>query len=224
MKTLPSGLGLAFLALAVAASVPVGGCRGESPVQVIRSESSGVGELKSDSQTNVPVELQQPHDSKFSFRLSNYVNVVIVALEAPIDKSATRLGLIRAATPIKHGDHLLESISIELLLFGNGTKPLLADSWDAKVLASTGVSVLPQDSESRMRLEPMAKEAATHYQAGYREPLYWREDIGLVEARPVILKDATCLNCHTSGKVGDVAGVVIARLSPDEVKQIDLRR
>lgn len=42
-----------------------------------------------------------------------------------------------------------------------------------------------------------------------------------MEARPVVLKDKTCLNCHKDSKVGDVAGIVIARLNPVEIKQIE---
>lgn len=112
-------------------------------------------------------------------------------------------------------------MDIELVLFGNSTSPLSTKTWDAKVLRSTGVATLPKDSESRTRLEPLASEAEAYYRSGFREPLYWTKEIGLVEARPVVLKDKTCLNCHKDSKVGDVAGIVIARLNPVEIKQIE---
>lgn len=218
---MPTGLGLAVLGLIAAASVPVGGCRGESPVRVVRSESSGVGTTEDITPIEVPAALLTPHDYMFTFKLSNAVNFVILALEAPVDKSARRLGLNRVSMPIKHGDHWLGSMDIELILFGNGTSPLSTKAWDAKVLRSTGVATLPKDSDSRTRLEPLASEAETYYQSGFREPLYWTNEIGLVEARPVVLKDKTCLNCHRDSKLGDVAGIVIARLNPDEIKQIE---
>lgn len=224
MKEVRSGLGVAFLALAVAASVPVGGCRGESPVRVVRSESSGVGTSEVIAVVEVPDELRKAHNPLFKNRLQDLVDYVVDSLEAPIEVTETKLGFSRAL-PVKIGDHTIggprSSDGSGLLLFGNTTSPFEPNSWAAKAISSSGVVVVQDRSESKLMLEPLAKEAANYYEAGYRGNLRWKKATGLFEARPVVLKEASCLDCHKGSTLGDVAGIVIARLSPDEIKRIE---
>ncbi|HRD31595.1 MAG TPA: hypothetical protein PLB31_03365 [Fimbriimonadaceae bacterium] len=218
------GLGGACLALALAASVPVGGCRGGSPVRVVQAESSGVGTSEVVTPLEVPAELQKAHRPIFRNRLQDLVDYVVDSLEAPIEVTETKLGFSRAL-PIKIGDHTIggprNSSDSGLLLFGNSTSPIEPNSWAAKAISSSGVVVVQERNQSKLMLEPLAKEAANYYEAGYRGNLRWKNDDGLMEARPVVLKDKTCLNCHKDSELGDVAGIVIARLNPDEIKQIE---
>jgi hypothetical protein len=101
------------------------------------------------------------------------------------------------------------------VLFGNGTDAFDTKSWSPKEFGF-GARTDRTQAESKA-LRRYAQEAAPYYEAGFRGPLRWRTDIGVVEARPVVITKSDCQRCHTESKPGDVAGIVMARLSPDDM-------
>ena len=66
-------------------------------------------------------------------------------------------------------------------------------------------------------LLPYAKQASPYFEAGFRGALRWRTAIGVIEARPVVITKTECQKCHTESKAGDMAGIVLARLKPEDM-------
>ena len=225
MRKLPAGLGLAFLALAVAASVPVGGCRGESPVRVVQSHSTGTGTTGEMQDAivvepiEVPKELQKPFEGYIQGHFDSVLGESIADLERPIRSFENRFGLKRLSIRMRVGDHNIDVVPSNAALIGNRTDPISPDTWEPKLFL--GMTGRKADAESeKQRFSQYAKEALPYFATGYRDPIRWRTDVGMMEARPVILKNEQCLTCHTKNEVGDVAGIVIARLSHESAEKI----
>lgn len=223
MRQLPAGLGLAFLALAVAATAPVAGCRGESPVRVVRSESSGVG-TSEDEQVpvaipvpEVPAELREAFHPNVQYQFDRVLNKSVSDLERPIQANENRFGTSRLSFRMRLGDHLIKIYPSKAALIGNKTSPLSPDTWSTKLFMGMGGKKAAIQEEQTI-FSDYAKEAYPFFAAGYREPIRWRTEIGVLEARPVIHRYDHCLTFHTKNKKGDVAGILIARMTPEEVQ------
>lgn len=223
MRKKPSGLGLAFLVLAVAASVPVGGCRGESPVRVIRTESSGVGTAKEFSQEVEPVNLRLIHEPDIAIHFNYTLKRAVEDLERPIGPDEKVFGRNRLFKR-DIGDHKVFFVAERFFLFGNKTSKLSPETWSGTQIGFP-TSEDPQDEvRERNIVEPYARQAVSHFLSGVREPIRWNTKYGAMEARPVVLKDASCLRCHAEGRIGDVAGLLIMKLSEEDLAKYRIDR
>jgi hypothetical protein len=179
-----------------------------------RSSETGKTTPVKETKVDVPAEMRYAHEPIFQKYFDAFLGDAKSALENVDNLREGPFGVSRIPVT-KIGTHVIVASGDLGVLFGNGTDAFDTKSWSPKEFGF-GARTDRTQAESKA-LRRYAQEAAPYYEAGFRGPLRWRTDIGVVEARPVVITKSDCQRCHTESKPGDVAGIVMARLSPDDM-------
>ncbi|HAY14773.1 MAG TPA: hypothetical protein PLB31_03370 [Fimbriimonadaceae bacterium] len=179
-----------------------------------RSSETGKTSPVKETKVEVPAELRYAHEPVFQEYFDQFLGRAKHELENIDNLREGPFGVSRIPAT-KIGSHIIETTGNLGVLYGNGTEPYDPYDWKPKRFGYSSRGLVGQ-SEMKTLL-PYAKQASPYYEAGFRGPLRWRTEIGVIEARPVVITKADCAKCHTDSKPGDMAGIVLARLSPDEM-------
>ena len=179
-----------------------------------RSSEAGKTSPVKETKVDVPAEMRYAHEPVFQEYFDAFLGDAKSALENVDNLREGPFGVSRIPVT-KIGTHVIVASGDLGVLFGNGTEAFDTKSWSPKEFGY-GARTDRMQAESKA-LRRYAQEAAPYYEAGFRGPLRWRTDIGVVEARPVVITKAECQKCHTESKAGDVAGIVLARLKPEDM-------
>lgn len=193
-------------------------------VRVVESYSTGVGEVDDAPVETVLVDAQPPKELLAEFepavqhQFDQILGRSVVDLETPLQPGEVRFGFNRLNTFMKLDNHVVRVLPSRAALIGNGTEPLSPDSWEPKLFSGM-VGKKADAAREKDIFSQYAKEAYPYFKAGFREPIRWRAEIGVMEARPVVLKTEQCLSCHSKNNLGDVAGILIGRISHEEAEK-----
>lgn len=179
-----------------------------------RGSDSGKTAPIKEVKVDVPAEMRYPHEPIFQKYFEGFLGDAKSALENVDNLREGPFGVSRIPVTTL-GVHVIVGSGSLGVLYGNGTDAFDTKTWTPKEFGN-GARSDPMQAEAKA-LRRYAAEAAPYYEAGFRGPLRWRTDIGVIEARPVVITKAECQKCHTGSKTGDMAGVVLARLNPDEM-------
>ena len=167
-----------------------------------------------ETKVDVPAELRYAHEPVFQKYFEGFLGDAKSALENVDNLREGPFGVSRIPVTTL-GVHVIVGNGNLGVLFGNGTDAFDTKSWSPKEFGN-GARADRTQAESKA-LRRYAQDAAPYYESGYRGPLRWRTDIGVIEARPVVITKAECQKCHTESKAGDMAGIVLARLKPEDM-------
>jgi hypothetical protein len=179
-----------------------------------RGSDSGKTTPIKEVKVDVPAEMRYPHEPIFQQYFDEFLGSSKSALENIDNLREGPFGVSRIPVT-RIGSHTLQTFGNLGVLYGNGTDAFKPSSWTPKAFGygSRG----PEGEAEKKSLKSFAKEAAPYFESGFRGALRWRTDIGVIEARPVVITKSDCQRCHTESKPGDVGGIVMARLSPDDM-------
>ncbi len=167
-----------------------------------------------ETKVDVPAEMRYAHEPLFQEYFDQFLGRAKHELENIDNLREGPFGVSRIPVT-KIGSHVIESMGNLGVLYGNGTDAYDVADWKPKRF---GYNSRGPVGEAEMKtLLPYAKQASPYFEAGFRGALRWRTAIGVIEARPVVITKTECQKCHTESKAGDMAGIVLARLKPEDM-------
>ncbi|MCZ8140031.1 MAG: hypothetical protein ACK5XS_01250 [Armatimonadota bacterium] len=179
-----------------------------------RSSETGKTTPVKETKVDVPAEMRYAHEPIFQKYFEGFLGDAKSALENVDNLREGPFGVSRIPVTTL-GVHVIVGNGNLGVLFGNGTDAFDTKSWSPKEFGFGARTDRTQAESNALRR--YAREAAPYYEAGFRGPLRWRTDIGVIEALPVVITKAECQKCHTESKAGDMAGIVLARLKPEDM-------